>query len=91
MPHILYNYSLNTQTHLSSLCLQCERKETFIQQIQSLDIETQAAIAGCIQQVLSRFNQIKHLQTPTHSLSILEEILASRDFITGGFSSVLFF
>lgn len=31
--------------------LQCENKETFIQQIQSLDIETQAAIAICIQQV----------------------------------------
>ncbi|MEQ2178788.1 hypothetical protein GOODEAATRI_017750 [Goodea atripinnis] len=28
----------------------CENKETFIQQIQSLDIETQAAIAICIQQ-----------------------------------------
>lgn len=33
------------------LCLQCEKKETFIQQIQSLDIETQATIASCIQQV----------------------------------------
>lgn len=32
-------------------CLQCEEKEAFIQQIQSLDIETQAAIASCIQQV----------------------------------------
>ncbi|XP_035017740.1 coiled-coil domain containing 88A [Hippoglossus stenolepis] len=31
--------------------VQCEKKETFIQQIQSLDIETQAAIASCIQQV----------------------------------------
>uniref|UniRef100_A0A3B5L2S4 Coiled-coil domain containing 88B n=1 Tax=Xiphophorus couchianus TaxID=32473 RepID=A0A3B5L2S4_9TELE len=31
--------------------LTCENKETFIQQIQSLDIETQAAIAICIQQV----------------------------------------
>uniref|UniRef100_A0A3Q4M4J5 Coiled-coil domain containing 88B n=1 Tax=Neolamprologus brichardi TaxID=32507 RepID=A0A3Q4M4J5_NEOBR len=31
--------------------VQCENKETFIQQIQSLDIETQAGIAGCIQQV----------------------------------------
>lgn len=59
------------------LCLQCERKETFIQQIQSLDIETQAAIAGCIQQVAG------NLQTATPSLSILEEILSSR----GGFFS----
>ncbi|XP_034037298.1 LOW QUALITY PROTEIN: girdin [Thalassophryne amazonica] len=31
--------------------VQCENKEAFIQQIQSLDIETQAAIASCIQQV----------------------------------------
>lgn len=31
--------------------LQCENKETFIQQIQSVDIEIQAAIAICIQQV----------------------------------------
>lgn len=49
------------RTHLRllfiPLCLQCEEKETFIQQIQSLDIETQAAIASCIQQVC--FNQIK--------------------------------
>ncbi|XP_056899123.1 coiled-coil domain containing 88A isoform X1 [Takifugu flavidus] len=36
---------------LLGCAVQCERKETFIQQIQSLDIETQAAIAGCIQQV----------------------------------------
>ncbi|XP_027138958.1 coiled-coil domain containing 88A [Larimichthys crocea] len=31
--------------------VQCESKETFIQQIQSLDIETQAGIASCIQEV----------------------------------------
>ncbi|XP_071313624.1 coiled-coil domain containing 88A isoform X2 [Trachinotus anak] len=36
---------------LLGCAVQCERKETFIQQIQSLDIETQAAIASCIQQV----------------------------------------
>ncbi|CAJ1058721.1 LOW QUALITY PROTEIN: girdin [Xyrichtys novacula] len=36
---------------LLGCAVQCEKKETFIQQIQSLDIETQAAIAGCIQQV----------------------------------------
>ncbi|XP_035528907.1 girdin [Morone saxatilis] len=36
---------------LLGCAVQCENKETFIQQIQSLDIETQAAIASCIQQV----------------------------------------
>ncbi|XP_054453623.1 LOW QUALITY PROTEIN: coiled-coil domain containing 88A [Anoplopoma fimbria] len=36
---------------LLGCAVQCEEKETFIQQIQSLDIETQAAIASCIQQV----------------------------------------
>uniref|UniRef100_A0A3Q2E3H8 HOOK N-terminal domain-containing protein n=1 Tax=Cyprinodon variegatus TaxID=28743 RepID=A0A3Q2E3H8_CYPVA len=36
---------------LLGCAVQCENKETFIQQIQSLDIETQAAIAICIQQV----------------------------------------
>ncbi|XP_076595177.1 coiled-coil domain containing 88A [Chaetodon auriga] len=36
---------------LLGCAVQCERKDTFIQQIQSLDIETQAAIASCIQQV----------------------------------------
>lgn len=36
---------------LLGCAVQCEEKETFIQQIQSLDIVTQAAIASCIQQV----------------------------------------
>ncbi|XP_031159127.1 coiled-coil domain containing 88A isoform X1 [Sander lucioperca] len=36
---------------LLGCAVQCEEKETFIQEIQSLDIETQAAIASCIQQV----------------------------------------
>ncbi|XP_063046686.1 coiled-coil domain containing 88A [Engraulis encrasicolus] len=36
---------------LLGCAVQCERKETFIQQIQSLDIETQTAIAMCIQEV----------------------------------------
>lgn len=35
-------------------CHQCERKETFIQQIQCLDIDTQAEIALCIQEVSAR-------------------------------------
>ncbi|KAA8588835.1 hypothetical protein FQN60_010180, partial [Etheostoma spectabile] len=36
---------------LLGCAVQCEEKDTFIQEIQSLDIETQAAIASCIQQV----------------------------------------
>ncbi|XP_076148369.1 coiled-coil domain containing 88A isoform X1 [Alosa pseudoharengus] len=36
---------------LLGCAVQCERKETFIQQIQALDIETQTAIAMCIQEV----------------------------------------
>ncbi|XP_034546572.1 LOW QUALITY PROTEIN: girdin [Notolabrus celidotus] len=36
---------------LLGCAVQCEKREMFIQQIQSLDIETQAAIASCIQQV----------------------------------------
>ncbi|XP_030253023.1 coiled-coil domain containing 88A [Sparus aurata] len=36
---------------LLGCAVQCEAKETFIQQIQSLDIETQADIASCIQEV----------------------------------------
>ncbi|XP_056295947.1 coiled-coil domain containing 88A isoform X2 [Pseudoliparis swirei] len=36
---------------LLGCAVQCEEKEAFIQQIQSLDIETQAAIASSIQQV----------------------------------------
>ncbi|XP_034739329.1 girdin [Etheostoma cragini] len=36
---------------LLGCAVQCEEKDMFIQEIQSLDIETQAAIASCIQQV----------------------------------------
>ncbi|KAK5864702.1 hypothetical protein PBY51_015923 [Eleginops maclovinus] len=36
---------------LLGCAVQCEEKETFIQQIRSLDIETQGAIASCIKQV----------------------------------------
>ncbi|XP_072519672.1 coiled-coil domain containing 88A [Salminus brasiliensis] len=36
---------------LLGCAVQCETKETFIQQIQSLNIETQAALALCIQEV----------------------------------------
>ncbi|XP_062249558.1 coiled-coil domain containing 88A [Platichthys flesus] len=42
--------------------VQCEKKETFIQQIQSLDIETQAAIASCIQQVTQDPRMVLPLQ-----------------------------
>uniref|UniRef100_A0A4W4FVF6 HOOK N-terminal domain-containing protein n=1 Tax=Electrophorus electricus TaxID=8005 RepID=A0A4W4FVF6_ELEEL len=37
---------------LLGCAVQCETKETFIQQIQSLDIETQADLALCIQEVI---------------------------------------
>nr|XP_055034436.1 coiled-coil domain containing 88A [Misgurnus anguillicaudatus] len=36
---------------LLGCAVQCERKETFIQQIQCLDIDTQTEIAHCIQQI----------------------------------------
>uniref|UniRef100_A0A3P9I8P9 Coiled-coil domain containing 88B n=1 Tax=Oryzias latipes TaxID=8090 RepID=A0A3P9I8P9_ORYLA len=47
---------------LLGCAVQCERKETFIQQIQSLDIETQAAIANCIQQVTQDPRMVLPLQ-----------------------------
>lgn len=50
------------------VCLQCEKKETFIQQIQSLDIQTQAAIAGHIQQVLLSINQMEHQLSPPKAI-----------------------
>lgn len=63
------------------VCLQCEKKETFIQQIQSLDIQTQAAIAGHIQQVLLSINQMEHRPPPRYSPGDrqYEEILSSGD------------
>ncbi|XP_008292576.1 coiled-coil domain containing 88A [Stegastes partitus] len=47
---------------LLGCAVQCEKKETFIQQIQSLDIETQAAIASCIQQVTQDPRMVLPLQ-----------------------------
>ncbi|XP_069550585.1 coiled-coil domain containing 88A isoform X1 [Brachyistius frenatus] len=47
---------------LLGCAVQCERKETFIQQIQSLDIETQSAIASCIQQVTQDPRMVLPLQ-----------------------------
>ncbi|XP_037531730.1 coiled-coil domain containing 88A [Nematolebias whitei] len=47
---------------LLGCAVQCENKETFIQQIQSLDIETQAAIASCIQQVTQDRRTVLPLQ-----------------------------
>ncbi|XP_076015657.1 coiled-coil domain containing 88A isoform X2 [Genypterus blacodes] len=47
---------------LLGCAVQCENKETFIQQIQSLDIETQAAIASCIQQVTQDPHMVLPLQ-----------------------------
>lgn len=64
------------------VCLQCEKKETFIQQIQSLDIETQAAIANHIQQVLLSINQMERPPCPQRYSPgdhQYEEILSSGD------------
>ncbi|XP_077388443.1 coiled-coil domain containing 88A isoform X2 [Festucalex cinctus] len=47
---------------LLGCAVQCEHKETFIQQIQSLDIETQAALAVCIQQVTQDPRSVLPLQ-----------------------------
>ncbi|KAM4622116.1 coiled-coil domain containing 88A isoform 2-T2 [Polymixia lowei] len=47
---------------LLGCAVQCENKETFIQQIQSLDIETQAAIASCIQEVTQDPRMVLPLQ-----------------------------
>uniref|UniRef100_A0A672MUX2 Girdin-like n=1 Tax=Sinocyclocheilus grahami TaxID=75366 RepID=A0A672MUX2_SINGR len=43
-------------------CHQCERKETFIQQIQCLDIDTQAELALCIQEVTQDPNAVLPLE-----------------------------
>ncbi|KAM7000797.1 coiled-coil domain containing 88A [Tautogolabrus adspersus] len=53
---------------LLGCAVQCETKETFIQQIQSLDIETQAAIASCIQQV----TQDPHMVLPLRWEELVE-------------------
>ncbi|XP_056239475.1 coiled-coil domain containing 88A [Seriola aureovittata] len=53
---------------LLGCAVQCEKKETFIQQIQSLDIETQAAIASCIQQV----TQDPHVVLPLQWEELME-------------------
>ncbi|KAJ8337988.1 hypothetical protein SKAU_G00369540 [Synaphobranchus kaupii] len=47
---------------LLGCAVQCERKEEFIQQIQSLDIETQTAIATCIQEVTQDPSNVLPLQ-----------------------------
>ncbi|XP_062281429.1 coiled-coil domain containing 88A [Scomber scombrus] len=47
---------------LLGCAVQCENKEMFIQQIQSLDIETQAGIANCIQQVTQDPQMVLPLQ-----------------------------
>ncbi|XP_067104446.1 coiled-coil domain containing 88A isoform X1 [Osmerus mordax] len=47
---------------LLGCAVQCEKKETFIQQIQSLDIETQTAIATCIQEVTQDPRMVLPLQ-----------------------------
>ncbi|XP_066505286.1 coiled-coil domain containing 88A [Hoplias malabaricus] len=47
---------------LLGCAVQCETKETFIQQIQSLNIETQAALALCIQEVTQDPSTVLPLQ-----------------------------
>ncbi|KAG9346510.1 hypothetical protein JZ751_006821 [Albula glossodonta] len=47
---------------LLGCAVQCERKEEFIQQIQTLDIETQAAIATCIQEITQDPSNVLPLQ-----------------------------
>ncbi|KAG7464519.1 hypothetical protein MATL_G00166490 [Megalops atlanticus] len=47
---------------LLGCAVQCERKEVFIQQIQSLEIETQAAIATCIQEITQDLSNVLPLQ-----------------------------
>ncbi|KAK1804421.1 hypothetical protein P4O66_020446, partial [Electrophorus voltai] len=47
---------------LLGCAVQCETKETFIQQIQSLDIETQADLALCIQEVTQDPSAVLPLQ-----------------------------
>ncbi|KAG9272472.1 girdin-like [Astyanax mexicanus] len=47
---------------LLGCAVQCETKETFIQQIQSLNIETQAALALCIQEVTQDPSAVLPLQ-----------------------------
>ncbi|KAM9511331.1 uncharacterized protein ACWYII_045825 isoform 3-T3 [Salvelinus alpinus] len=57
---------------LLGCAVQCERKETFIQQIQSLDIETQTAIANCIQEVTQDPRAVLPLQW--EELGVLEGV-----------------
>ncbi|XP_061786433.1 coiled-coil domain containing 88A isoform X1 [Nerophis lumbriciformis] len=47
---------------LLGCAVQCEHKETFIQQIQSLDFDTQAELASCIQQVTQDPRSVLPLQ-----------------------------
>ncbi|XP_070693071.1 coiled-coil domain containing 88A [Pempheris klunzingeri] len=78
---------------LLGCAVQCEKKETFIQQIQSLDIETQAAIASCIQQVTQdprmvlplRWEELVEVEGPDLQLVFssmakqIQSLLAQRD------------
>uniref|UniRef100_A0A669CVQ5 Coiled-coil domain containing 88A n=1 Tax=Oreochromis niloticus TaxID=8128 RepID=A0A669CVQ5_ORENI len=46
----------------SSLCLQCEKKEEYIERIQTLDFDTKAAIASHIQEVTHNQENVVDLQ-----------------------------
>ncbi|KAM7389858.1 hypothetical protein PAMP_023808 [Pampus punctatissimus] len=60
---------------LLGCAVQCENKETFIQQIQSLDIETQAGIASCIQQRPEKLSLLQVTQDPRMVLPLQWEEL----------------
>ncbi|KAI3351677.1 hypothetical protein L3Q82_020508 [Scortum barcoo] len=64
---------------LLGCAVQCEKKETFIQQIQSLDIETQAAIASCIQQRPKKLSLLQVTQDPRMVLPLRWEELVEVD------------
>ncbi|KAG8003976.1 Girdin, partial [Nibea albiflora] len=59
--------------------VQCESKETFIQQIQSLDIETQAGIASCIQERVEKLSLLQVTQDPRAVLPLRWEELVEAD------------
>ncbi|TKS72270.1 Girdin Akt phosphorylation enhancer [Collichthys lucidus] len=76
MPRV-QNFSILNR-HLRAF-YQCESKETFIQQIQSLDIETQAGIASCIQERVEILSLLQVTQDPRVVLPLRWEELVEVD------------